>query len=177
MPSSIVKSWSDNPEKARWIDGLVRRGIRYGICVLEVCKAADDLEKAERTWIARGRVDGWALLNVSPGGASPMLGRHHSAETKEKIRRANSGRVFSASWREHIAIAKMNPRKETREKLSEATKRRLAGGMPEETRARISAGLKGRAFSPEHRAKIGEANRKRLGTRYRQKVPLIYGRE
>lgn len=46
----------------------------------------------------------------------------------------------------------------------------FSGGHSEESKKKISEGLKGRTFSPEHRAKIAEANRNRVisdETRYK----------
>lgn len=45
----------------------------------------------------------------------------------------------------------------------------FSGGHSEESKNKISNGLKGRTFSAEHRAKIGEANRRRIITEEHRK--------
>ncbi len=74
------------------------------------------------------RVNSEVHLGVSSG----MKGKHHSDETKEKLKNASTGRVCSD---------------ETRNKLSECKKGRL---VSDETRNKLSKAFKGRKLSTEH---------------------------
>ncbi len=50
-----------------WIRGLIGRGLRPKLIVLEVVRRGS-WRKAERRWIAKLRADGYRLLNVNAGG-------------------------------------------------------------------------------------------------------------
>lgn len=104
--------------------------------------------------------------------------QNRSAETRAKISAANKGRIRSAETRAKMSEAHKNPSDETRAKLSMTSKGRIPSAetrakrsaalkgkkRSDETRAKISAAHKGKKMKPfteEHKAKIGEANRKR----------------
>jgi 5-methylcytosine-specific restriction endonuclease McrA len=98
-----------------------------------------------------------------------QLGRKHSAETREKIRRAHLGRKFSRNHCRNISLAKQNISMETRMKISRAmTGRKYSQDRIErmrlvkftrQWRANLSKGHLGHTVSAEQRLKVGLANR------------------
>lgn len=98
------------------------------------------------------------------GRPSPLRGRSiHSAETRRRIAQKQRGRVVGAQTREKLRIANLGRR------------------MAPEVRARMSAAHlgrtgpnKGRVFSPEWRAHLGEAHRgRKLDPEFGRKMSLI----
>ena len=67
------------------------------------------------------------------GEKNPFFGRHHTEESKNKMRLAHKGKVIS---------------KETREKISESLKGRV---YSEETKRKLSLSQKGKKLSSQHR--------------------------
>lgn len=89
-------------------------------------------------------------------------GWKHSVQTRTKISKAQTGKVFTEEHR-RISESKrgisLSPeRKEARTKLLRGLKR------TPEWRARISAALKGKKKSAEHRRHLSESRQRRLGT-------------
>ncbi len=92
-------------------------------------------------------------------------GHPMSEETQRKIHESNIGRVFSEETRRKISEAHKGRTitAEHRQKLSEANKRRSPATS--ETRARMSASLKGRTLpapSEEHRRKNSDAHKGKI---------------
>jgi len=82
------------------------------------------------------------------GENNPMYGKHHTSESRQKIRDTIKGKPSSFKGRHHS--------EESRKKLSEANK----GKHPsEETREKMSESRKGKPFSEEHKIKIGLSNK------------------
>jgi len=77
------------------------------------------------------------------GRPSPMLGKHHTEETKAKIRQKLKGKKWSQEW---IAKHRANP-----------TRYWLDKKMPPELRQKLSQIRKGRKFSEGHKKRIAEA--------------------
>lgn len=79
--------------------------------VLQVCNTASELNSAEVEWISRLLADGHRLLNQTSGGegaagyrrsavsnlrtSDSLRGHTVSEETREKLRKANTGRTFT----------------------------------------------------------------------------------
>jgi group I intron endonuclease len=110
-------------------------------------------------------------VNVAPVAAnSPMTGRKHSDESKQKIGSALVGRKMSASSRAKMSASRTGiPRsQETRAKISASHKgikpnaetlakmsaSKMGRKLSPETRAKMSASTKGRVFSEEHKAAL-----------------------
>ena len=104
------------------------------------------------------------------GSEHHMYGKHHSEETKEKIRQANIGRVQSDETRKKISdamIGENNPfygkthTDETRKKISEANKGKPGWNkgvpMSDEQKAKLSAARTGVRLSKETRKKMSES--------------------
>jgi len=127
------------------IKGLLARGLRPSIEVVELHDTSDPLADAERFWIANIRATGAELLNHCDGGEG-AVGRCVSAETRAKIAAANKGKKSALG-----AIRST----ETRAKLSEAAKRRQ---YSEEEKNHLRTLTVGRKLTKEHIAKIIAAN-------------------
>ena len=105
---------------------------------------------------------------------NPMLGKKHSEEVKKKIGDAARGRKrtliseravkkgMSDDTKRKISESKKaqkNPvSSETRQRMSDAQKKRVHPPMLEETKRKLSESHKGRKCSEETRAKIGKAS-------------------
>lgn len=87
-----------------------------------------------------------------------------SPETRERISAALLGRKLSDEHRKKLSEAHKNPSEETRGKLRQATLAR-----PEGQRKAFGQINKGRKFSPEHRANMAEAARRRWALAREQK--------
>jgi hypothetical protein len=105
-----------------------------------------------------------SMSKAHKGQVSPMAGKHHSAETKAKLKAAAEN--ISAKTRAKMSLAKRgkaapnrgkSPSEETKAKISAALKGRSQPPMTEETRAKIKAIQRNR--SPETRTRIS-ANKK-----------------
>ena len=116
----------------------------------------------ERFWIAKLRLLNPACVNVSNGGDGPA-GMVHSAETRERLRVAQTGRKMPADHGEKIAAKTRGvPRSlETRARMGVA--RRGEVRTPEQ-REKIRIALTGRKRSAEAIAKTAAANRGRTIT-------------
>lgn len=115
----------------------------------EVILDTDDVDNAYRSEMYL--IDVWNLqddrhgYNISAGGKSPMLGRHHTEETKNKMSMKNKGRKMKPRAKprvcvahsgfckgmkhspdaiEKIKIAMSNLSDETKNKMSESAKKR-----------------------------------------------------
>ena len=124
-------------------------------------------------------------------GNTNMKGKHHSAETRQKIAEANKSRTLSEEYRKKLSESlsgENNPffgkhhSEETRRKISESCKGKpgwLKGKhLSEETRKKLSESLKGKnnpLFGKHHtedtRKKIAEAKKgKHLSAETRKKM-------
>src|SRR5688572_13950812 len=72
-----------------WLRELQRIGIAYGVRVLEDVASADQLDIAERRWIAVGKAAGWRLTNHTEGGGGI---RNPLPSTRAKIAAHNLAR-------------------------------------------------------------------------------------
>jgi len=123
----------------------------FEIVVLERC-SKDELIAREQQWIDMLEAADTGY-NVAEWAASPMKGKKHSDETRQKMR---------DSHKERKPISE-----ETRQKLRDAAKRREERKkqedfeVSEETRAKLSKAGKGRQFDEETRAKISASNKGR----------------
>jgi len=101
------------------------------------------------------------------GQNNPMYGRTHTLEVIERIRQANLGSQLTEEQIEKIRMAKKGVKrkpfsKEWKEKMSQAHKgeknHRYGVEVSEETRAKISAKMKGRKQSEEEKARRALSN-------------------
>lgn len=121
--------------KERWLRVLLSLGLEPQVVVLEQCESADALSAAERAHIERLRCEGADLTNASDGGEGGS--GPHTAESKEKIRRALTGKPKSATHRLRSGLASRGRRAsdETRARL-----RALHQGKPGPVRRGVQNG-------------------------------------
>lgn len=86
--------------RARWILGLLNIGLRPEVVVIEEV-AADQADDAERFWIASLLAAGAKLVNTDAGGGTIPW----TNELRERVRRANLGRVPTAQARANMSAA------------------------------------------------------------------------
>ena len=79
-----VISNREKTRKARWIRGLLLRGLKPEFVTLEVCACRDDLVLAERRHIAEARARGERLTNLTDGGDG-MGGYVFTAENRRRL--------------------------------------------------------------------------------------------
>lgn len=112
----------------------------------EIILQTDDADRAYS--LEKQLICFWNLVekgyNISIGGKSPMLGKKHSKETKEKIRKANTGKKYSDTTKEKLANNYHNKTDTEKEKFIN----------------RIKEANTGRRNSIEHNEKIRQS---RLG--------------
>lgn len=181
------RALAERTHKANWIRSVVADG---GVClmvVLQRCTTTEELSEAERWWIAMGRAAlGARLTNSTDGGdgcsgreASPKLrehmrrlgvanrGRVLTSEHRAKVGAAGRGRVFSTTHRAGIAAAnRQRPvLPETRAKMSAKALSRTATAAGRQHLASMCikavSVTRGVPKTPEHRAKLSVANRRR----------------
>jgi len=127
------KTWRTN-----WIQGLLAKGQRPKIFVLDVVPAGEDWRPVERYWIATIRAIGYPLTNCTDGGDGvPNL----PPEIRERIRQASVGR------------------KPTPEQLAKLRQRRT-WKHTQEHREYMRRIMTGRAFTPQWREKISKGTAK-----------------
>lgn len=100
----------------RWIQKLLREGVKPGLVILEELPSSADWKAAERRWIAAAPEHGWHLTNSTSGGDGvqdlPLeirermrltwLGRKHRPESLKKIGRASVGRTHTEAYRAYM---------------------------------------------------------------------------
>lgn len=111
----------DNVDKAVWIDSLIAQGKKPIIELVEICTG--DLDSAEMRWLKFFQSEGHPLLNrVIDGKMLPVTrqrlseakkgmiavnkGVPHTPQTREKIKQAMIGRVFTAETLKRMSDAR-----------------------------------------------------------------------
>lgn len=129
---------------------LKKAKIKYGIenfekFLIQHCYSKEEVNKAERFWIAEYRSRGKAEYNIADGGdggnGEANKGKHRSEETKQKLSESHKGNRLSES---------------TKQKMSEVRKGKKHS---EEWAKNISEAKKGKKLSEEHRRKLSEAKK------------------
>lgn len=108
---------------------------------------------------SRDRIYGY---NTACGGSASQLGRKRPQSEKEKISRTckNSPRFKTGSKRSAVSRRGKPVSDDTRAKISAANKGK-GRSHSDESRKKISESLKGRTLSPEHRAALSAAAKRR----------------
>ena len=152
-----------------WLKSLQLKGLKNGVVVLEICGSAEDLDPAERKWIAHGRSKGWGLTNMTDGGEG-TLGHIKSPKTRAALSKAATLRQSDPEVKERARVKALGhtTSEETRSKI----RMRLAGRkLPAAHVENIRSSLKGRVFNEEHRRKLSDAARKRGDQKGRTLTP------
>lgn len=114
-----------------------------------VAYATDEtIEQIARDYEEAMREVAEASSKALKGENHPMYGKHHSEETKKKMREAMKGEK-NPMYGKHLS-------EETRKKMREAKKGKH---LSEETRKKLREAKKGKRFSEEHKKNIGEARK------------------
>lgn len=93
----------------------------------------------------------------SSGENNPFYDKHHTEETKEKLRQANTGRVHTKEARQKMSKAQQGRThtEEAKEKIRQANTGKVHS---EETKQKLSEATKKQWDDPEFRRKIVDAN-------------------
>lgn len=108
------------------------------------------------------------ISNANKGRVSPMLGKHHSEETKQKISKVHKGKKLSDETKQKISNGLKGRQKneETKKKLSEIMKTKPSHWKgktrTEENKNKISNTLKGHLVSEETRLKISNTLKNKI---------------
>jgi hypothetical protein len=135
----------------RWVDSLIRKGAMPGYAVLEYC-AKSEVSDVERAWVLYFKMIGCRLTNMTAGGDGGS--GIPDDETRER-RRLSNIKTWSDPGRRKEHAAKM---KAIASRPDDARRR----PRTEAERAVLSAAMKDRVFTKEHREKIGLAHRGRV---------------
>lgn len=156
---SAVRSGSEtNTHKSNWIKRLMRTGLEPHLNIIEK-GCGQNWPAREKFWINHFRAAGVALLNRTDGGEG-VVGVVASVKTREKLRRAMTGRVFTEEWKQKISKAKKG--------VSSPAIRAQVARLIESARGRKEdpihalarvASLRGRKRTPEMIEKTASANR------------------
>ena len=149
------------PEEEREYQRRHRRNVAArGEAKLQKCApcAAAGIDKQARDWSYVHGTDPDDVMNYVPRcrkchiAYDPTAGHHtpHSEETKALLSQKNRGYVHTPEAVEKIRAAARNPSPEARAKMAAGGRkgvaaRKVAGPMPDEQRAKLSAALKGNA--------------------------------
>lgn len=132
---SKLKSYKNN-----WLISLKNKNLRPEMVVIDETDK-DDWIFLEQWYIQLYRSWGYRLTNLTEGGEG-VCGYTPSQETRDKMSKANKGKVVS---------------EETKRRLSATIKGRK---MSEETKRKVSEAAKKRGISPEIQAKMLESRKK-----------------
>lgn len=156
---------------------------KFEVRILKVCGRNDNIIREEQLFI--DSIDSEIRINMGPVFVNPMLGKHHSKKTRQKISEGNQGKQVSDETCHKISKAKLGkpikpcsedrrqkisnalrgkPKSaDWRHKLSEAKRGKKGHPQSEETRRKISEGKLGRNLgkhpSEETRRKLADAQR------------------
>ena len=173
----------------RWINSLLRQGLRPTLVVCDTCGDESLALELERSWIKLFRMAGLPLTNLTEGGDG-VSGLKHTDEAKAKMGRANLGskrwlgKHHSEDSKVKISLARLGNTNCLGRKLSEETKAKISIAhlgikSSAEIRAKLSAAQMGnknaigntnclgRMVSKETKHKMGSGNR---GRRFSEKT-------
>ncbi len=153
LTAHIYESKHRRNYKCNWIKKLNKNGDIPVIKFIDIV-SDDDWEFWEMYWIEQFTAWGFNLVNETPGGE----GYRHSEETKEKIKKANSGK-------NHYFYGK-NHSEESKKKISISLGgNQRAKGFKHSDEMRKKVSEKGRErykinpMTEEHKKKIADSNR------------------
>lgn len=151
---------------------------KHGIPIVEIVHEVETRKEAadlEQKYIAQygRRVDGSGqLVNMTIGGDGGALGVKRENSTKQKLSKANKGRIFSDDIKAKFKAAQNRPEvrqkqaeiKKSEEWLTKQRNAKLGRVLTAEHKAKISDGLKGRIVTDEVKQKISMSNSGKVRT-------------
>ena len=166
----IGKDVKNNPNYLGSGLKLKRAIKKYGIEnfkkeIIECCDTRKKLNEREIFWIEKLNSQNPKIgYNISNGGdgGSPMLGKKHSEETKNKISKSNKGKIVIIS-------------EETKKKISKKLKNRKLNSLSEETKKKISEANKGKPHSVKGR-KLSQEIKNKISTSKKGQTPWMKGK-
>lgn len=151
LAKHVYESHKIASHKDRWIQSVLKSGRRPVYEILEVVPESEWIS-AEIYWISQLRAWGFDLVNGTHGGD----GVFHTAEVREKIRKANIGKRHSEASRERMRLNNLGKKlsAESKEKMSA----KLRGRLPWCT---------GKKLTPEHveNIRLGNIGKKKPQSR------------
>jgi group I intron endonuclease len=155
------------------LESFSRKIIKYCASVSEMYNF--EMEFVDEKWVSRmdtynikiGGSGGWNFVNENSLNIhSGRVGKRHSEETKEKIRKKAIGRKHTSRTKEKISVAisnRIGPNlgrklsKEWKQKIGEASKR-----QSKESRKKVADKNRGRTHTMEAKLKISRGHMKRV---------------
>jgi hypothetical protein len=143
---------------SRWERKLRQEGVLPTFVILQEGIGREDINRLEAEWIAKGRAEGWSLLNLIDGATSEPHGCPLSDERRAKIaesmRRRWEDPAFRAEKTAKIRVAMAEPG------YAEKHRAAIVGRvLSDETKAKVSEGVRALWEDPEYRSSQGEAVR------------------
>lgn len=156
---------------ARWLLGLVRRGLEPTWSVLAEASDQEELDRLEIKLIALARDEGVRLVNLSDGGGG-RAGWATPPEVREKIRRSNLGKPHpkhTPEWKALMSEKMRGRNTNTPEHIERLRQMKIGVPRSEETRAKISEArkgipspMRGKHHTEETKAKVSASRKGKL---------------
>lgn len=153
--SSHILYEQKSPHKYRWVQSLLKIGLKPNLKILEICDE-NTWSARERWWIRYFKKKEQPLTNLT-GGGEGLFGRKFSDEEKHRISQS-----VKKSWKNY------DPKKKEQrlKKMSQAAKKNLKKNRhpmlgrkhTEETRRKLVESHKGHVHSTETKAKMSLAH-------------------
>lgn len=129
----------------RWLGGLVKRGLKPTWTQIDAAETQADLDRLEIEHIARARLYGVRLVNLSDGGGG-RSGYVPSEEEREKIASKQRGvprQPKTPEQKEHMAQLMAGRCTNTPEHMAKLAEAKRGVSRPQEVRNKISEAKKG----------------------------------
>ena len=150
-----------------WINNLLKNGLAPVMTILEECACEEESGKAEACWIDAFRDAGFDLINYTSGGERAYtIGSEYRkalSEAAKKGYREGRRRIPSVTPETIAKIKATLKGRKCSDGWTLLNKSRIGIPLSEEHKRRVSASLKGRVISDEHRENIRQG-RLRLRT-------------
>jgi hypothetical protein len=119
--------------------GLLNKGFRPEIILLETIPPGGDWEKSERDWIDKERRAGMPLTNLTMGGDHGFCGKH-SEESKRKLSKKMIGNKYALGHKWTEEERQNHLKAVNHEKMSLAQSKNYPAFINEQTGQRIPSG-------------------------------------
>lgn len=150
--NNLKKHFHENSHLQHHVNKYGIKDIEYEL--LELCPKEKLIER-EQYYIDTLNPE----FNLAKNAKSPMLGLHHSKETRQKISNSHKGKIISEETKAKMKIGQA--KKWTLEERLKSSKRFAGENHPlygkhhsEETKAKIASAHKGKHLTDEHKKKL-----------------------